>query len=135
MVHLKAMLTKNWLQMKAEKKKAIAEALFTLAYGGLIGYEVSLSFDNPDIGGLGYVIFILIVPAAFQQSCVFIINEMVRDRETKMKESLRIMGLNKYMYALSFLIQRGIWTTVTSVMLTLMTYLLNSDNIGFGQAI
>ena len=135
MVHLKAMLTKNWLQMKAEKKKAIAEAVFTLAYGGLIGYEVSLSFDNPDIGGLGYVIFILIVPAAFQQSCVFIINEMVRDRETKMKESLRIMGLNKYMYALSFLIQRGIWTTVTSLMLTMMTYLLNSDNIGFGQAI
>ena len=65
-IHLKAMLHKNWLQMKAEKKKTIAEAMFTVLYGALIGYEVSLSFKNPDIGGLGYVIFILIAPVAFQ---------------------------------------------------------------------
>ena len=65
-VHLKAMLNKNWLQMKAEKKKSIAEAMFTIGYGALIGYEVSVSFNNPDIGGLGYVIFILISPVAFQ---------------------------------------------------------------------
>ena len=44
MVHLKAMLRKNWLQMKAEKKKTISEAIFTIAYGFLIGYEVSISF-------------------------------------------------------------------------------------------
>ena len=65
MIHLKAMLQTNWLKMKAEKKKAIAEALFTIIYGFLIGYEVSVSFNNPDIGGLGYVILILIVPVAF----------------------------------------------------------------------
>ena len=65
-VHLKAMLRKNWLQMKAEKKKAIAEAIFNIIYGALIGYEVSLSIKNPSIAGLGYVIFILISPAAFQ---------------------------------------------------------------------
>ena len=65
MVHLKAMLQTNWLKMKAEKKKSIAEAMFTIGYGVLIGYEISLSFDNPDIGGLGYVILILISPVAF----------------------------------------------------------------------
>lgn len=132
MVHLKALININWLKMKAEKKKSISEAIFTCIYGALIGYEVSLSFDNPDIGGLGYVIFILIAPVAFQQSCVFIFNEMVRDRETKMKESLRIMGLNKYMYALSFMVQRGIWVTLTCLIITIMTYALNSSNIGFG---
>lgn len=57
---------------------------------------------------------------------------MVRDRETKMKESLRIMGLNKYMYALSFLVQRGIWVTVTCLIISMMTYFLNMDSIGFG---
>lgn len=103
-VHLNALIRKNWQVMKAEKKKSIAEAIFTIGYGSLIGYEVSLSFDNPDIGGLGYVIFILISPVAFQQSCVYIFNEMVKDRQNKMQESLKIMGLNKYMYALSFLI-------------------------------
>ena len=111
------------------------ELVFTVGYGVLIGYEISLSFDNPDIGGLGYVIFILLAPVAFQQSCVYIVNEMVRDRETKMKESLRIMGLNKYMYALSFLVQRGIWTTMTCLIMAIMTYALNSDQIGFGAAI
>lgn len=133
-VHLKAMLRKNWLQMKAEKKKSITEAVFTLGYGALIGYEVSLSYSNTDILGLGFVIFILIVPAAFQQSCVFIVNEMVRDRESKMKESLRIMGLNKYMYALSYLIQRGIWTLMTSCFIAFMTYFMNSDVLSFGAA-
>lgn len=134
-VHLKAMLHKNWLQMKAEKKKTITEAVFTVLYGILIGYEVSVSFNNPDIGGLGYVIFVLISPVAFQQSCVFIFNEMVKDRETKMKESLKIMGLNKYMYALSFLVQRAMWTTVTCFIIALMTYIVNSDLIDFQQAI
>ena len=135
MVHLRALIHANWLKMKAEKKKSIGEAIFTVIYGFLIGYEVSVSFDNSEIGGLGYVIFILIAPVAFQQSCVFIFNEMVRDRETKMKESLKIMGLNKYMYALSFMIQRGIWVTLTCFIITLMTYILNSAQIGFGQAI
>lgn len=135
MVHLRALINANWLKMKAEKKKSIAEAVFTVLYGVLIGYEVSVSFNNEEIGGLGYVIFILIAPVAFQQSCVFIFNEMVRDRETKMKESLKIMGLNKYMYALSFMIQRGIWVTLTCFIITLMTYIYNSDFIGFGQAI
>ena len=133
MVHLKAMLNKNWLQMKAEKKKSIAEALFTIGYGALIGFEVSLSFDNPSIGGLGYVIFILIAPVAFQQSCVFICQEMVKDRETKMKESLKIMGLNKYMYALSYLVQRAIWVTMTVLIICVMTYLMNKSKLSFGQ--
>ena len=64
-VHLKAMLRKNWLQMKAEKKKSIFEASLNIFYGALIGYEVSLSIAKPDLAGLGFVIFILVSPAAF----------------------------------------------------------------------
>ena len=128
--HLKAMMRKDWLEMKAERKKSIAEVFFTVGYGALIGYEVSVSFDNSGdtdtgIAGLGYIIFILIAPVAFQQSCVYIFNTMVRDRENKMKESLKIMGLNKYMYALSILLQRAIWVTVTCLMIAVMTYVFN----------
>ena len=65
---------------KAERKKTIGELIFTVLYGVLIGYETSISLNNSDIAGLGFVIFILISPVAFQQSCVFIFNEMVRDR-------------------------------------------------------
>ena len=58
---------------------------------------------------------------------------MVRDRETKMKESLRIMGLNKHMYSLSFLIQRAIWVTLTCLIICLMTYIMNSGTVTFAQ--
>jgi len=35
--------------MKADKKKTVAEVMFTVMYGLLIGYEVSVSFKNPKI--------------------------------------------------------------------------------------
>ena len=60
---------------------------------------------------------------------------MVKERETRMKESLKIMGLNKWMYALSFLVQRGIWVSVTVLILTMMTYFVNTEYINFGQAV
>ena len=135
LVHLKALLKINWLKMKADRKKSIAEMMFTIGYGVLIGWEVSNSLKNPDMGGLGYVIFILICPAAFQQSCIYIFNEMVKDRETKMKESLKIMGLNKYMYALSFLMQRAIWVTFTCLIMSVMIFIMNGDYLSFGQVV
>jgi len=58
---------------------------------------------------------------------------MVRDRENKMAESLKIMGLNKYMYALSFLIQRTIWVTLTSLIMVSMTYLVNRSFFTFSM--
>ena len=60
---------------------------------------------------------------------------MVKDRETKMKESLKIMGLNKYMYALSFLLQRAIWVTFTCLIMSIMIFLMNGDYLDFGQVI
>ena len=135
LVHLKALLKINFLKMKAERKKSIAELMFTIGYGVLIGWEISNSLNNPDMGGLGYVIFILICPAAFQQSCIYIFNEMVKDRETKMKESLKIMGLNKYMYALSFLLQRAIWVTFTCLIMSIMILVMNSGSLSFGQVL
>ena len=71
------------------------------------------------------MLFVLICPIAYQQSCVFIFNEMVRDRETKMVESLKIMGLNKYMYALSHLLQRVIYVAFTTFIISLMTFVQN----------
>ena len=69
-VHLKTLIRKNFLIMKADKKKAIIELIVTLGYGALIGYEVSTSLTTDDTGessvgaGLGYVIFVLLAPIA-----------------------------------------------------------------------
>lgn len=45
------------------------------------------------------------------------------------------MGLNKYMYALSFLIQRTLWVLVTTLLIAIMVYAFNSEFISFGQFI
>ena len=78
--------------MKAEKKKIFSELFFSIGYGCLIGYELSLQFENEDLQGLGHLMLILMCPIIFQQSSNYIGNQMVKDRETKMKETLKIMG-------------------------------------------
>ena len=103
-VQFKAMFRKDWLQMKAEKKKIVTELLFSVGYSVLIGFELSLQFNNPDLAGLGYLILLLLCPIIFQQSATYIGNQMVKDRETKMKETLKIMGLKSWIYALAFLV-------------------------------
>jgi hypothetical protein len=37
-VQLRAMIRKDWNQMKAEKCKTIGEVVWSIAYGALIGY-------------------------------------------------------------------------------------------------
>ena len=41
-VQLRAMIRKDWNQMKAEKCKTIGEIIWSIAYGALIGYELDL---------------------------------------------------------------------------------------------
>ena len=121
------MLRKDWLHMKADKKKMIFEVIFGVGYGCLIGWELTLQFDNPDLMGLGYLILILCCPTIFQQSASYISNQMVKDKETKMKETLKIMGLDVWVYSLAFLVQRGIWMTLPTFFLCLFIGLFNKN--------
>lgn len=99
------MLRKDWLQMKAEPKKIVMELIFSSAYGALIGYQLSNQFSNEnDAMGLGHLQLLVMSPIIFQNSSNYISNQMVRDRETKMKETLKIMGQESWIYALSFAI-------------------------------
>ena len=84
---------------------------------------------------MAFIIIVLITPFAFLFSCIYIFSEMVQERENRMKESLKIMGLNKYMYPLSIMIQRGLWTLFTAILLSMMTYVFNTDHLSFGQFI
>jgi uncharacterized membrane protein YjgN (DUF898 family) len=53
---------------------------------------------------VGYVLLVLVTPFIYQSSTNYVANEMVRDGETKMKETLKIMGLRPWIYSLSFLV-------------------------------
>ena len=59
---------------------------------------------------------------------------MVRDRETRMKESLKIMGLRSWVYALSFLIQRSIWMFFPTFFVTLFIWIFNTAQYTAGTA-
>merc|ERR1719264_184879 len=69
----------------------------------------------------------------FQQSCTYIAGELVRDRETRMKESLKIMGLNTWTYALAMLVQRTVYMIVPTVIVALWILIFLSDVYNFGE--
>ena len=103
------------------------ELVFSILFSVLIGYELSLQFNNPDLMGLGYLILILLCPVIFQQATSYIGNQMVKDRETKMTETLKIMGLKSWIYALAFLVQRGVWITIPAVLVVVFTWVFNME--------
>ena len=79
------------------------------------------------------VLSVMLTPFVFLFSSIYIFSEMVTERETRMKESLKIMGLNKWMYPLSFMVQRGLWLAFTCLCFTTMIYIFNTDVFGFGD--
>jgi hypothetical protein len=68
---------------------------------------------------------------AFASTLGFILNEMVADKESRMRESLKIMSLNRWSYGLSFFITQGIFAIFTSCFL-FSSYILflSSGEIG-----
>jgi hypothetical protein len=81
---------------------------------------------------MAFVMLVMMSPMCFLFSCIYIFYEMVNERETRMKESLKIMGLNKWMYPLSILLQRGIWIAFTAFCYCMMIFLLCGGNLKFG---
>ena len=68
------MLRKDWLHMKAEKRKMISELMFGIMNGCGVGFGLTIQARNENLMGLGYLILILNVPAIFQQSALYIGN-------------------------------------------------------------
>ena len=58
----------------------------------------------------------------FFGACAHILSEMVSDKETRMRESLRIMNLNRWSYALSFFITQSIFAMFTALIMFLSFY-------------
>ena len=65
----------------------------------------------------------------------YVANEMVRDRETKMKETLKIIGLESWIYSLSFLVQQSFWLIFPCLSVALSIYFLNVDLLNFGSIV
>ena len=119
--------------MRASPCKLVTEILFAIAMGSGIGGTLYGTWDDPTFMGLGYLILLVLLPFMFQQSCTYIAGELVRDRETRMKESLKIMGLNTWTYALAMLVQRTIYMIVPTVIVAIWILIFLSDVYNFGE--
>ena len=121
---------------KANRKREIGTTIITVAYGALIGYEASISiFDQSGTLGpsLGYVLIILLAPVATYQTTVSMVTEMTTERSNKMRESLKILGLNQYVYAISHLSIRTVFSSVLGMIMAAFIYFFNMDYMTGGQ--
>ena len=58
------------------------------------------------------------VPISFAAASRFVLSQMVIDKETKMKESLKILSLKTGAYALSYFATQAIFSLMTAILIT-----------------
>jgi len=109
-----ALFRKNYLIKRRNWKTTIWEFLLPLLCGLLAGaYSIDLAETDPtkiepaqlfsQIATMFLLTFMLI-SVSFSGTCAFILNQVVADKETKMKESLKIMSLGRVPYSLSYFV-------------------------------
>ena len=60
------------------------------------------------------------MPTAFSLTARFILMQMVVDKETKMRETLRIMSMKSGAYGLSYFLTQVIITIFTAIVLSIV---------------
>ena len=59
-------------------------------------------------------------------------NDMVKEKETKMKETLSIYGLQRSVYSLSYLLIQGVYLIITTALIVLMISVFGGDTLTTG---
>jgi hypothetical protein len=65
----------------------------------------------------------VLIPIFFAGPCIFLMNQLVADKETKMRETMKIMSLNSGAYSLSYYFSQFIMVIVVSLILFLCLWL------------
>ena len=114
---LRALITKNFIIKKRLWKQTIWEFIIPLAYC----FILSVFYNSSGRLGFFLIYFIAVfIPASFQITSRFILMQMVADKETKMKETLRIMSMKSAAYGLSYFITQFIFIFVISTMMMIL---------------
>ena len=115
-------MTKNFILKKRLWKQTIWELIVPLIcgiFGGYIsftpqdGSQVSLIQYFQEIATV-YWLVLLLITLSFAGSCTFILNQMVVDKENKMRETLKIMSATRTTYTLSYYLTQGTFVLVSS---------------------
>lgn len=115
-------MTKNFVLKKRLWKQTIWELIVPLIcgiFGGYISFTpqdgslVSLIQYFQEIASI-YWLVLLLITLSFAGSCTFILNQMVVDKENKMRETLKIMSATRTTYTLSYYLTQGTFVLVSS---------------------
>ena len=66
--------------------------------------------------------FVMMIPNLTSISARFILQSMVDDKQTKMRETLRLMSLSRGSYAFSFILFQGIFAILSGILLTVFVF-------------
>jgi len=77
-----------------------------------------------------FALWICFATGGFVMTTVFVMNQLVWDKESKMRETLKIMSLDRWAYALSYWITQSFFATLTAVSLFAGYYFaVNSEGV------
>ena len=77
------------------------------------------------------VIFLYLVSVGSMLSTRFIMGSIIEDKRTKMRETLRMMSLSQFSYALSFLISSGVPAVLSGLIIGAIVF---GDSVMFSNA-
>ena len=109
------MMIKNFiLKGRLFWKQTIWEFVFPLFCGIIFGFSTRFGMIDQDGDdaqaeiiriGLIFSFGLLFCSGSYAGTCCFVLNEVVEDKESRMRETLRIMSLNRWSYAMSYFLK------------------------------
>jgi hypothetical protein len=121
------MMRKNFIiKKRLFWKQTLWEVLVPLIFGVCLGFAADIILQESEgddvqtvmlqvaiLFGLGLCFFAM----AFSLSATFILNQLVVDKENRMRETLKIMSLNRWAYAASYLVTQSFFAALTALSL------------------
>ena len=127
-----ALNSKNFILRLRHPWRTLFEIVILPTFIGLLlGYSTkfNLKIDVQDVTVIAsqllsiYLTNTVLTPIFFASPCVFLINQLVADKETKMRETMKIMSLNQMAYSFSYYVSQLFLTLLMSVILFLAIWL------------
>jgi hypothetical protein len=106
------MMWKQIMIMRNEKSTLMVEIIMPLCFGFAIGAQ----FQESD-AVMGTTMIMLFGALVNQQGCLAMMTDMVMDKQTKMKETLKIMGLDSGMYSMGYFVFRCLTSILNAILI------------------
>mmetsp|Transcript_17873 Transcript_17873/g.30363 ORF Transcript_17873/g.30363 Transcript_17873/m.30363 type:complete len:526 (+) Transcript_17873:60-1637(+) len=138
------MMKKHYLLKKRMKGQIVWEVLQPLMLGGIMRYftykmkEEYGSLDQIDENSIFLVLLMPLfictfVPNVSAIGMRFLIQSLIEDKQNKMRETLRMMSLTQFSYALSFFLLQGFFCLITGLVMGLCSF--NDEILFYGDPV